>query len=90
MIDDYYARRIDVNERDEVAARFNREYRDAVASAVDSEEVLLRLRELLAGSRGQSGPLYRAQTAVLAYFFQRCDIFENPPAGWVAQSEVAS
>ncbi|MEP7739517.1 ABC-three component system protein [Nocardioides sp. 31GB23] len=90
VIDDYYARRIDVNERDEVAARFNREYRDAVDSDVEPEDTLLRLREFLAGSRVQSGPWYRAQTAVLAYFFQRCDIFENPPADWVASSEVAS
>ncbi|SEE70655.1 ABC-three component system protein [Ruania alba] len=90
MIDDYYARRIDVNERDEVAARFNLEYRDAASSDVEPEDTLLRLREFLAGSRVQSGPLYRAQTAVLAYFFQRCDIFENPPEGWVAPTEVAS
>jgi hypothetical protein len=90
MIDDYYARRIDVNERDEVAARFNREYRDAVACDVEPEDTLLRLREFLAGSRVQSGPWYRAQTAVLAYFFQRCDIFENPPADWFPPSEVAS
>lgn len=90
MIDDYYARRIDVTERDEVAARFNREYRDAIASDVEPEDTLLRLREFLAGSRVQSGPMYRAQTAVLAYFFQRCDIFENPPADWVAPSQVAS
>ncbi|WP_203338770.1 ABC-three component system protein [Nocardioides limicola] len=90
MIDDYYARRIDVTERDEVAARFNLEYRDAVADSLEPEDTLLRLREFLAGSRIQSGPLYRAQTAVLAYFFQRCDIFENPPAGWAPPTEVAS
>ncbi|QWF22246.1 hypothetical protein KM427_00385 [Nocardioides sp. LMS-CY] len=90
MIDDYYARRIDVTERDEVAARFNQEYRDAVADNLEPEDTLFRLREFLAGSRLQSGPLYRAQTAVLAYFFQRCDIFENPPADWAPPTEVAS
>ena len=90
LIDQYYARRIDVNERDEVAARFNFEYNEAVAAGLGPEDQLLRLREFLAGSRLQSAPVYRAQTALLAYFFQRCDIFENPPSDWADSTEEAS
>ncbi len=83
LIDSYYGERIDVTELDDVAARFRAEYVDAKRSVSEPEEILLRLRVFLAGSKTTAGPAYRAQTAVLAYFFQRCDIFDNPPAGWV-------
>lgn len=82
MISDYYQRRIDITERDDVAARFHAEYLSAVGAGLEPEGVLLRLREFLAGNRLPSGPSYRAQAAVLAYFFESCDIFENAPAGW--------
>lgn len=90
MISDYYQRRIDITERDDVAARFHAEYADAVGSRLEPEDVLLRLREFLAGNRMPSAPSYRAQTAVLAYFFESCDIFENAPAGWVPALEVSA
>lgn len=82
MISDYYQRRIDITERDDVAARFHAEYLVAVDDGLEPEDILLRLREFLAGNRVQSAPSYRAQTAVLAYFFESCDIFENAPEGW--------
>lgn len=79
-IDDYYHARIDVMERDEVAARFHAEYSDAVATGCDAEDILLRLQIFLAGTRVRRRDEYRPQTAVLAYFFQTCDIFEDAPA----------
>lgn len=82
VIDGYYRERIDVTERDDVAARFQTEYLDAAATTQNPEDTLLRLREFLAGSRLQAAPSYRAQTAVLAYFFETCDIFKNAPDGW--------
>lgn len=82
MISDYYQRRIDITERDEVAARFHAEYLDAINNGLDPEDVLLRMREFLAGNRTSTAPRYRAQTAILAYFFESCDIFENAPVGW--------
>lgn len=88
MISDYYERRIDITERDEVAARFHSEYLEAVSAGLEPEDVLLRLREFLAGNRVASAPAYRAQTAVLAYFFESCDIFENAPDGWMPQRQV--
>jgi hypothetical protein len=82
MISDYYQRRIDITERDDVAARFHAEYLEAVEAGLQPEDVLLRLRQFLAGNRMPSAPSYRAQTAILAYFFESCDIFENAPTGW--------
>jgi hypothetical protein len=81
-IENYYSDRLDVTERDEVAARFSLEYQDARTTTSDPEMILLRLRNFLAGTRPSTAPAYRAQTAVLAYFFQSCDIFENAPPGW--------
>ncbi|OQM78051.1 ABC-three component system protein [Rhodococcus sp. 66b] len=82
LIDNFYRERIDVTERDEVATRFHTEYLDAAQATPDAEEVLLRLRVFLAGSRMTTATSYRAQTAVLSYFFQTCDIFDNAPANW--------
>lgn len=82
VIDDYYRDRIDVTERDEVAARFHAEYVEASTPGSDPEDILLRVRIFLAGSRMSRADSYRSQTAVLAYFFQTCDIFENAPVGW--------
>lgn len=90
MISDYYDRRIDITERDDVAARFHSEYLEAVGAGLEPEDVLLRIREFLAGNRVASAPAYRAQTAVLAYFFESCDIFENAPDGWTPASKVVT
>nr|WP_244637908.1 ABC-three component system protein [Frigoribacterium sp. CFBP 13707] len=90
LISDYYQRRIDIAERDDVAARFHAEYADAVGAGLEPEDVLLRLREFLAGNRMPSAPSYRAQTAVLAYFFESCDIFENAPEGWEPALKVTT
>lgn len=89
-ISDYYRRRIDITERDDVAARFHAEYLDAVNDGLEPEDVLLRLREFLAGNRLPSAPSYRAQTAILAYFFESCDIFENAPAEWEPDLQVSA
>jgi|SRR5665647_275492 len=81
-IDGYYRDRADVTERDEVAARFHREYLEAKATTSDPEQMLLQLRIYLAGSMTPLPAHYRAATAVLAYFFETCDIFDSPPLGW--------
>lgn len=90
MISDYYQGRIDITERDDVAARFHAEYLEAVNDRRDPENVLLRIRVFLGGNRQQSAPMYRAQTAVLAYFFESCDIFVNAPAGWAPEAAAVS
>lgn len=90
MISDYYQQRIDITERDEVAARFHSEYLEAARSGLGPEDILLRIRQFLAGNRVTSAPKYRAQTAVLAYFFESCDIFENAPDGWTPDRQAVT
>ena len=84
MINRYYQERIDVVERDEVAARFQTEYAFAADEFDDPEDILLRLRVFLAGTTATRADAYRAQTAVLAYFFQTCDIFRDAPSDAIA------
>lgn len=79
IIDSYYQDRIDVTERDEVAARFQAEYASAAEELDDPEDIMLRLRIFLSGTKVTRADDYRAQTAILAYFFQTCDIFEDAP-----------
>lgn len=81
-IDEYYQARIDVTERDEVAARFSAEYQRARAECDGPEAVLHMLHVYLAGASVPQRSTYRAATAVLAFFFATCDIFENAPVGW--------
>lgn len=82
QIDDYYQSRVDVLERDDVAARFHDQYLEVIENVSDPEDILFQLQVSLAGTRASSPPRYRASMAVLAYFFQTCDIFEDAPDGW--------
>lgn len=80
IIDAYYQSRIDVTERDEVATRFHVEYSELQYSVSDPEETLYQLRMFLCGSKLTRPAEYRAASAILAYFFQTCDIFEDDPS----------
>lgn len=81
-IDRYYAGRIDITERDEVAARFGVEYGRIRDECSDPEEVLWLLEQYILGNASTPWNLRRGAVALIAYFFQTCDIFENPPPGW--------
>lgn len=47
-----------------------------------SEDVLWQLQMYVLGNAQPRPKVLRAAHVVLAHFFERCDIFEAPPAGW--------
>ncbi len=84
QIDQYYFLREDVVERDEAALAFRTEYLRTRDKYQDPEEILHQLDQYILGNASAPLQQRRAAMAVLAYFFQSCDVFENPPPGWSA------
>ncbi|MET8354833.1 ABC-three component system protein [Micromonospora sp. NPDC005206] len=82
LVDEYYQGRRDVTERDEVAQGFNAYYHQIKAVYDDPGDVLWKLQEYIAGNARGRREEERAVMVVLAYFFETCDIFEEPPTNW--------
>jgi hypothetical protein len=84
LIEQYYQGLVDVTERDEVAADFNAYYRDIAGQYREPDDVVVELQKYVAGNQRGTSAMELALWAVLAYFFETCDIFEEPPHGWTA------
>lgn len=84
LVDLYYQQRRDVTERDEVALGFSAYYQEIKTGAADAAHVLWKLQEYVAGNARARPEKERAVIVVLAYFFETCDIFEEPPTNWRA------
>lgn len=83
-IDAYYHGLIDVTERDEVAAAFREEFLRICDKLDEPDDVLWQLEQYVLGNASAPIRMRKAALAILAYFFQSCDIFDNPPPGWTA------
>jgi hypothetical protein len=86
-IDSYYRGRIDITERDDVATGFHEEYLRLRQEFEDPEDILWQLEQYIVGNASIPPVQRRAVTAILAFFFQSCDIFENAPNGWPEEHE---
>ncbi|MEV0453826.1 ABC-three component system protein [Catellatospora methionotrophica] len=82
LIEGYYQSISDVTERDEVAAEFNAYYQQMAAIYDDPEDIICELQKYVAGNARGSAAQEQALAVVLAHFFETCDIFSEPPAGW--------
>jgi len=80
LIEQYYQGIADVTERDEVAADFNAYYGQIADEYDESEQVLAELRKYVAGNQRGTSATEIAWWVVVAYFFETCDIFREPPA----------
>jgi hypothetical protein len=91
LVAEYYAGVYDPGEHDEVAAGFAQEYLNACEEGDGSEDILLLLQFYVHGNRLQNSRDLAAGWTVLAYFFERCHIFDDAPTNWnghTAASEV--
>ncbi|MEV0535579.1 ABC-three component system protein [Kitasatospora sp. NPDC050463] len=86
LVDLYYGGISQIAEHDEVAARFKAYYGEFRAQTSDPEVILLELLEFILGNGMPLPRQLSAAWVVLAHFFERCDIFEAPPAGWVSST----
>jgi hypothetical protein len=83
-VDAYYAARVDVTERDEVASSFRQEFERLKTEYDDPELIFWRLEQYILGNASVPPRQHNAARAVVTYFFQTCDVFDNPPAGWLS------
>lgn len=84
LVEEYYQQRRDVTERDEVAQGINAYYQQLKTDYEDPGDVLWKLQEYVAGNARGRREHERAVMVVLTYFFETCDIFEEPPTNWRA------
>lgn len=81
MVDDYFAHHPDPTLRDRAALLMKVEWMRLQAQGVDGDDAFHALHDKairpFGGSRQMSASL-----ALLAFLFESCDIFDNPPLGW--------
>lgn len=66
---------------DDLASSFNSFYLELKRSGLKADLIFNRLQKF-AGYDSNSIGSQVSSLAVLSYFFERCDIFDNPPEGW--------
>lgn len=67
---------------EELAESFRRKYRELKESSQSPDETFMGLKDF-AGGNIPNAKSQASALAVLSYLFERCDIFENAPEGWV-------
>jgi len=82
LVERYYRKTADDTEAEEVANGFATYYHLAHAEWPDAEDVLWQLEMYVLGNESQPPQIEKCAWILLAYFFERCHIFEEPPRGW--------
>jgi hypothetical protein len=80
QVADYYEGFYDVLARDETAADFRERYESLLAQTLTPDEIFQELFVYVAGNRALDAAALTSVYTILSYFFQTCDIFEEPPA----------
>lgn len=79
LVDKYFEGQLDPQVRDQVAEALKSEYQKIRESEPDPNRVLGLLLEAISGARGFDSPdVTVAALAIVAHFFESCDIFERP------------
>ena len=79
QVDEYYNRSYDVLARDETAAAFREKYQTLKSQDLSPDEILQELFVYVAGNHWSGPTRLTSVFTILSYFFQTCDIFEEPP-----------
>lgn len=83
-IERYYESGLNPRERDEVALAFNEEFLRLRSEHSNPDDIVFHLEQYVLGNVPVSIRQRRGAQAVIGFFFQTCDIFDNPPLGWSA------
>ena len=75
--------------RDDIAARFSQKYRSLKEAELDPDRILFALVNWLTAS-DQQPKASAAAFAVIAYFFEQCDIYDDPSTEQYADVVVSS
>lgn len=89
-VEAYYGGLLDTNEHDEVAAGFNRYYRELRQRDLPASVIMSELEDYVLGNGKVPLQKQLAAYVVLAHFFERCHIFDNPPESWSRDAQEGS
>lgn len=78
LVEDYFDQHHDPVLGDKIATAMQTQYRMLVDLGLQSDEILVQLQQFVGWGTGHSPSHDAAVLAVLTYFFDRCDIFEDP------------
>jgi hypothetical protein len=70
----------DQTRSDRVAAAFRSHYEDLKRDGLPPDDIFVALQRFVAGNSPPNPANQAATLAILAYFFEACEIFERPPA----------
>ncbi|MEU4121097.1 ABC-three component system protein [Streptomyces virginiae] len=82
LVRQYFDGRLFPLEEANSAQGFRDEYAEVKQEVGNPDLIIERLKWYVVGNRLGNERQLRAMWVVLAYFFERCHIFENPPADW--------
>lgn len=71
----------DQTRHDRIAASFRRRYEELKGEGLPPDDIFVGLQKFVMGNDIASPSRQAATLAILAYFFEACEIFERPPAG---------
>jgi hypothetical protein len=80
QVADYYELYKDILVRDETAAAFRERYQELQSADLSPDEIFQELFVYVAGNRLPDPATLTSVYTILSYFFQSCDIFEEPPS----------
>ena len=78
LVEDYFAEHHDLALGDKIATAMQSQYQLLLDTGLDSDRVLVGLQRFVGWDNGDTASHYTAVLAVITYFFDRCDIFEDP------------
>ena len=78
LVQDYVDKVRDPGYGERLAQSFREKYKSLKNTDYTPDEIFDELRKFTGGDYFQEAPKLAAVLAVLSYFFERCDIFENP------------
>lgn len=82
MVDEYFANHPEPTLRDRTAAFMKADWLHLQSQGVDGDEAFHSLYDRALPSASGGSRQVTAALALLAYLFESCEIFENPPSDW--------
>ncbi|WP_444922367.1 ABC-three component system protein [Microbulbifer sp. CnH-101-G] len=83
LVEDLLLRWPDPEYGEELAKSFRTKYQSLRSNGASPDDSFVELKSFAGGDTGEVTAQV-SSLAVLSYFFERCDIYENPPKGWRA------
>ncbi len=83
LVDDLLRRWPDPEYGENLANSFRAKYQSLCACEMKPDDMFVELKSFAGGDTGDVSAQV-SSLAVLSYFFERCDIYENAPEGWEA------